>query len=644
MTDVRTTRLPGALARFLPIPAFAALYLAMGLVTRIVLWARFGVAADVPATDLPALLLAGIVNDTVESLYLLAPLAVFLLAAPDRWMRSRFVQGLLTTGCVVTIAVLVYLGAAEVYFFEEFDARFNLVAFDYLLYPAEVFIDIWQAYPVVKVLLLAVALSLALGLALRRWLLAGADASTTFRTRLGPFAAHAVALAAAIAWYPTSALSWSANRVENEILQNGYSSFFRAASTSEIDYHAYYPSRDAAANFAVLAKALGSGGGHFTRLSEGRLDRRFDARPDGLGRLNVVVVSSESFGAEFSKLYGSPRDLTPNFDAYAQRSLWFAHTYASGTRTVRGLEALTASFPPIPTVSIVRRPHNDGIATWGRVMRDLGYQTSFLYGGYGYFDNMNAFYSGNGFEVLDRNAIDHVRFENIWGVSDEDLFDLALRHFSAQHARGEPFFSIIMTTSNHKPYTFRPGLEKLGIPPEGGHRAAGVKYADYALGYFLREAAKQPWFDDTVFVVVADHGARVYGKADIPMHSYEIPLMIYSPRHVQPRRVDTLMTQIDVAPTVLGLLGLPYEAPFFGQDVLHAPEGSRVALFSHDHDVAIYRNRRLAVLGLDGKVRDYLYDQGNDQLTPTGPDPELDALGIAYFQTAAELFEAHRYE
>ncbi len=363
-----------------------------------------------------------------------------------------------------------------------------------------------------------------------------------------------------------------------------------------------------------------------------------------MGRLNVVVVSSESFGAEFSKLYGSPRDLTPNFDAYAQRGLWFAHTYASGTRTVRGLEALTASFPPIPTVSIVRRPGNEGIATWGRVMRDLGYQASFLYGGYGYFDNMNAFYSGNGFEVLDRSAIDRVRFENIWGVSDEDLFDLALRHFSEQHARGKPFFSIVMTTSNHKPYTFRAGLEKLGIPPEGGHRAAGVKYADYALGYFLREAAKQPWFDDTVFVVVADHGARVYGKDDIPLHSYEIPLMIYSPRHVRPRRVDTLMTQIDVAPTVLGLLGLPYEAPFFGQDVLHTPEASRVALFSHDHDVAIYRNRRLAVLGIDGKVRDYLYDRGSEALTPTGPDPELDALGIAYFQTAAELFKSHRYE
>ena len=139
---------------------------------------------------------------------------------------------------------------------------------------------------------------------------------------------------------------------------------------------------------------------------QGKMDRFHAARPDGLGKLNVVVVSSESFGAEFSKLHGSTRDWTPNFDAYAQQGLWFANTYASGTRTVRGLEAITPSFPPIPTVSILRRPGNQGIGSWGKVMNELGYQSSFLYGGYGYFDDMNAFFAGNGFQVLDRTDID----------------------------------------------------------------------------------------------------------------------------------------------------------------------------------------------------------------------------------------------
>jgi phosphoglycerol transferase MdoB-like AlkP superfamily enzyme len=458
-----------------------------------------------------------------------------------------------------------------------------------------------------------------------------------------PLAAWLAATVLAAAFWSTDLLSHDPNRVENELVQNGISSFVRAGLTSEIDYRSNYASRDRRENFARVADALARGGGTFTRLDEGRLDRAFPARADGLGRLNVVLVSSESFGAEFSRLYGSDRDLTPNFDAFARQGLWFSHAYASGTRTVRGLEAFASSIPPIPTVSILRRPGFEHVATWGAVMRSLGYETSFLYGGYGYFDNMNAFFADNGFDVVDRRSIERVRFANIWGVSDEDLFDHALGYLDRAHASGQPFFSIIMTTSNHKPFTFREGLEGFGIPPEGGGRAAGVRYADYALGKFLRDARAHPWFEDTIFVVAADHGARVYGAAQIPLRTYEIPLMMYSPRHIAPRRADGLMTQIDIAPTVLGLLGLPYEAPFFGQDALHTPDAGRIALFNHNHDVAIYRDGRLVVFGLNKSVETLHYDVKTDRYTPAPRDPELEQLGVAYFQTAYELFEEKRY-
>ena len=269
-------------------------------------------------------------------------------------------------------------------------------------------------------------------------------------------AAYLVAVVLAALYWSTDLLSHDRNRVENELAQNGLSSFARAALTNEIDYRANYKSEESRENFALVARELERGGGVFTRLSEGRLDRSFPARP-GLGRLNVVLVSSESFGAEFSRLYGSDRNLTPNFDEFAQQGIWFSNAYASGTRTVRGLEAFSASIPPIPTVSILRRPGFGNVATWGAVMRSLGYRTSFLYGGYGYFDNMNAYFGENGFDVVDRRSIRSVRFENIWGVSDEDLFDHSLAYFDRLHAAGDPFFSIIMTTSNHKPFTFRAG-------------------------------------------------------------------------------------------------------------------------------------------------------------------------------------------
>jgi phosphoglycerol transferase MdoB-like AlkP superfamily enzyme len=632
-----------AVRRFAPWWTVAAVYLVLGAATRLVLWARFGPDADVALDRLPWVVVAGLVNDAVESLYLFAPLALYVLLVPDRWFRSRANRALLHVGTAAIVAALLYLAAAEYFFFEEFDARFNIVAYDYLAYPTEVLTDIRDAYPVTQVLGIAVALGTLAAWWLRRRLQTGTVCRAGFGDRLVFFLPYAVVLTFAVALYPTDALSLSTNRVENELVQNGGSSFFRAARTSEIDYHDWYATRPPRDNLRALQRQFAVDGAPFTHLAEGLLDRRHAARRDGLGRLNVVVVASESFGAEFSRLHGSKLDLTPNFDAFARRGLWFANTYASGTRTVRGLEAITASFPPIPTVSILRRPGSHGIATWGSVMRGLGYRTSFLYGGYGRFDDMNAFFAGNGYEVLDRARIEHPRFANVWGASDEDLFDLALRHFDGQYATGQPFFSIVMTTSNHKPFTFRPGLEALGIPPAGGGRQAGVRYADYALGRFLREAARQPWFDDTLFVVVADHGARVYGKAGIPLRTYEIPLLVYAPKHLTPRRIDTLMTQIDIAPTVLGLLGLPYEAPFFGVDALHEPpDRERVALFSHNHDVAILRGDRLAVLGLGRKTATLRYERASGAFTPVADD-DLLPLGIAYFQTAAELFQSHRY-
>ena len=302
--------------------------------------------------------------------------------------------------------------------------------------------------------------------------------------------------------------------------------------------------------------------------------------------------------------------------------------------------------PPIPTESVVRRPGNDNIATLGAVLRKHGYHTSFLYGGYGYFDDMNAFYSGNGYEVKDRSDLRGTpRFANIWGVADEDLYDMALAHADEISASGQPFFIHVMNTSNHKPFTFRSGLEAIGVKPVGGGRESGVRYADFAQGYFLHEAAKHAWFDDTIFIIVADHGARVYGRQEIPLRTYEIPLLFYSPKHLAPRRVDGLMTQMDIAPTLLGLLGLPYTAPWFGQDALNTPAEGRVAFFSHNHDVAMLRDGALSILGLQKQVTNKRYDSATDRYdNHAAADPLMNDLTIAYYQTAYELFKAHRYD
>ena len=625
-----------------PLAAFAVLYLAVSMLLRLVLWWQFGRDADVSPGSAAAAVLAGFANDAIELIYLLVLFTTYVVLLPRRWHSSKagtvlmfFVFGAVCFG-------LFYLNAVEYYFFEEFNARLNLVAFDYLMYPTEVIGDIKDAYPVGTVMVIAVVLAIATTYVARNWLLAARSIGLPFKQRVPVLITHLTVLALAIAFVPTSLLALSQNRVTNEIAINGISSFFQAARTSEIDYYAYYRSETPQAAFQRLTQELQKGGGEFTALDRAQITRSFAAKPNGLGKLNIIVVSEESLGAEFSAAYGAEQTDTPELDALSKQSLMFSNAYASGTRTVRGLEAITASFPPIPSVSILRRPGNENIATWGSVMRTLGYHTSFLYGGYGYFDNMNYFYGNNGFEVIDRTQIEHPIFENIWGVSDEDLFRKALEHFDARHATGEPFFSIVMTTSNHKPFTFRDGVP--GVPPQGGGRHAGVRYADFALGKFIKEAASHPWFDNTLFVLVADHGARVYGKTEIPLRTYRIPLLLFAPKHIPPRVVDTLMGQIDIAPTVLGLLGVPYDAPFFGQDVISNPSTERIALFNHNHDVAVYRDGKLAVLGLNKKLQTLRYDAAADSYTPIPEDPDLTALAIAYYQTAYDLFRQKKYK
>jgi phosphoglycerol transferase MdoB-like AlkP superfamily enzyme len=273
-------------------------------------------------------------------------------------------------------------------------------------------------------------------------------------------------------------------------------------------------------------------------------------------------------------------------------------------------------------------------------MQNAGYQTSFLYGGYGTFDNMNHFFESNGFAISDRTEIHDPVFSNIWGVSDEDLFAHALDYFDARAAERHPFFSVVLTTSNHKPYTFREGVP--GVPAEGGGRKAGVRYADFALGSFIREAKTHRWYDNTIFVVLGDHGSRVYGHGEIPLLTYRIPVLIFG-EGIGPLVLSSPTSQIDVAPTVIGLLGIPYSAPFYGHDVIADPDPERPIFVSHNHDVGMLVGDRLAVLGLQRTSAVYKYDSVTDQQTPIPLDMILVDRATATYQSAFLLFSRGNY-
>jgi phosphoglycerol transferase MdoB-like AlkP superfamily enzyme len=312
--------------------------------------------------------------------------------------------------------------------------------------------------------------------------------------------------------------------------------------------------------------------------------------------------------------------------------------YATGTRTVRGLEALSLGTPPIPGQSIVRRPNNDGLATLGEVLRPQGFEPMFIYGGYGYFDNMNAFFQGNNYKVIDRTEFpkESIGFENVWGVGDEFLFDNVITQLDKTHQSGKRMLAQVMTTSNHRPYTYADG--RIDIPSPGG-RDGAVKYTDYSIGHFLDKAKAKPWFADTLFVIVADHCASAAGKTKLPVPGYHIPMIMYAPSLLKPGKYTELVSQIDIAPTLIDVLGVQGDDHFYGRSVFEqGKDFQRRAFISNYQELGYLSQNQLTVLGPKQKVE--TFDIAKDgSATPTEVNPKLRDEAIAYYQSAFQAFK-----
>jgi len=614
-------------------------YCLISLLTRLALAVKANAAGQFRWHELPRVLAVGTGYDLIAAGSLAAIFVVWLMLLPERWYRKRWHRALVWSGFALTLFGLLYLGAVEYFFFDEFDSRFNFIAVEYLIYPHEVFVNIWQSYPVAQVLMAAAALTAVLMWSGRRLIRRGLEASQPFMLRLPWGIALIAPLIAAHVVVNINSGRNNLNRVADELAANGIYTFFNAAVNNHLDYNQFYATLDHDQAVERARRIVAQPNTEFLPGAAHPLARRVTHNGPPK-KLHVIVLLEESLGAEFVGAYSQRPGLTPNLDRLAGESLVFTRTYASGTRTVRGMEAVTASFPPVPPESIVKRSNNEGLFNWSTVMKEQGYTPTFIYGGYGTFDNMNHFFGTNGYTVVDRTDMPEPNFANIWGVSDEDLFRHAFRVFDEQHQQGKHIFSVVMTTSNHKPFTFPTGVP--GVKPEGGGRESGVRYADYAIGRFVETLKKKPYFDDTLLVIVADHGARAYGRASIPLPTYEIPFLVYSPRHIAPRRFDGLTSQLDVAPTVLGLLNFSYDSLFFGRDALIGDAQSRVAVLNHNRDIALLHKEQLAQLGFRKTRTMVSYDAATRRLTRL-PDDEnalLDAEAI--FQIAYDAYVNRR--
>lgn len=356
---------------------------------------------------------------------------------------------------------------------------------------------------------------------------------------------------------------------------------------------------------------------------------------------SLVVVLEESLGSDFVGCLGAfPSDLTPHLDRWAKEGLLLTNHFATGNRTVRGLESVLCSMVPLPGDSIVKRPETaavDGLAT---VLARRGYHTAFRYGGRGLFDNIRNFATAVGYRQFHEQAdYSENSFVTAWGVADEYIFEAALaRQLQARQA-GEKLFLTILSVSNHKPFLVPPG--RTGRPHKRNRHEA-VRYADWALGRWLDAMQAAGLLEDTAVLVVGDHGARVYGSERIPIRSYRVPALFLLPGpEWRGRRIGRLCSQIELAPTLLALAGVACDVPFFGSPVPGRPERGGRAFVQHNHEVGLLDDDRMAVLGLRKSAVTYRRLPG-DRFWPEASNPALEQDATAIFQTAHELYRAGR--
>jgi phosphoglycerol transferase MdoB-like AlkP superfamily enzyme len=557
----------------------------------------------------------------------MTPIVSLLDALRGAWFR------VLRWYLVLLIGLFVFMEVATPSFIMEYDVRPNILFIEYLKYPKELLSMLfvgykrdlaavallvpaitWPAYRYVRALTTGMprsSLRSAFPLALLALLVClGAARSTLDHRPVNP-----------------STVAFSTDTLVNSLPLNSlYCVMYAVYGLQHEDEGFAYGHIDEAAALRSVREVMRLDDSAF--VDSGIPNLHFQAPTVPAEKpLNLVFVVEESLGAEYvGSLGGLP--LTPNLDRLADDGIWFEQLYATGTRSARGLEAIVAGFPPTTSQSVLKL----GLAqqdffTLGEYLRRKGYATSFIYGGEAQFDNMQGFFANNGFEtVFDKHDFVNPVFYGSWGASDEDVFRYADEVFSA-YPTDKPFFCVLFTTSNHTPWEFPDGRIELYEQPKATVHNA-VKYADYALGEFFRTAKASSYWDNTIFIVVADHNSRVHGVELVPIEYFHIPGLILG-GSISPRRWDRVASQIDLLPTALSLIGVSgaHPAPGFDltrPDIDQLPER---AVMQYGDTQAYREGDRVVIQRRERPAGVYLYR--DNKLAPAEDDPALRARALA---------------
>ncbi|MDW7645848.1 MAG: LTA synthase family protein [Desulfuromonadales bacterium] len=647
----RTDRFVKFLGPLLPIVAFFLTALSFLSLARLGLmawkWDRI-MAVD----GLWTVLGYGLRMDVVLLCYAVSLPVLVALLLPGRKAALRPWRKILPTWLAFYSVFIVFMEAATPAFIDQYDSRPNRLFFEYLDHPKEVFATLWAAYKL-PLLLAAVAVILltwgAWSMSRRLvekshpwgwWrrlavlplivlvLLAGARSSFSHRpANLSTVAFCNDPLVNQLGVSSAYSLGYAVSRLQDE--------------SDSVRFYGKMPKEEV---FRRVHREMGLPETAFSNPDiptlHHQLPGRIRQKP-----LNLVIILEESLGASYvQSLGGLP--LTPELEKLSTQGLWFSQLYATGTRSIRGVEAVVTGFPPTPARSVVKLGlAQQNFFTLARLLKSQGYSSEFIYGGDSQFDNMRSFFLGNGFDrVIDEKQFSDWTFRGSWGVCDEDIFQRTHEELLA-HA-DQPFFTFVFSVSNHSPFEFPDNRIALYEQPKNS-RTNAVKYADYALGQFFAKARQASYWDNTLFLVVADHEDRVFGDELVPIKYFHIPALILG-ADIAPGRYDKVASQLDLPPTLLSLMGIESSHPMPGHDLLQLPgDDPGRAIMQFGNNQAYMVGEKVVIHTPDKAARQYVYRDG--RLDESTEEPELvrDALAEALWPAIAyreQRYRIHRSE
>ncbi|KGQ56272.1 LTA synthase family protein [Gallibacterium anatis] len=593
------------------------------------------------------LLIQGIRMDVVSLCWLFGLFALFSTLLLDNSSIGRVMRVILRIGLTAGSVFILFMELATPEFIRTYDFRPNRLFVEYLVNPKEVFTMLAKGHLATMIISLIVTL-LAIW---AYWKLSGyvTRYATAGKWKYRPLVALLTAAFVFIGARSTfahrginpSMVAFSSDPLVNSlVLNSGYSVLFAMQQMGDEENAAAVYGRLPPEEMLSTLKALHPRpasdyiDGDIPLLSQNKAT--YQGKPK-----NLVIILEESLGAQFiGALNGKP--LSPNLDQLSKEGWWFENLYATGTRSVRGIEAVITGFTPTPARSVVKLPNSQtNFFTIADLLKRHGYHTSFIYGGEKHFDNMASFFYGNGFEeIVDENDYPHPMFKGTWGVSDEDLFIRADQEFEKLSQQGKPFFSLVFSSSNHDPFEFPDNKISLYEQPKATRNNA-AKYADFALGEFFKRAKQSKYWKDTIFLVIADHDSRVSGAVLVPIAHFHIPALIIGDG-VAAKADNRLVSQIDMPPTLLSLIGIDAQYPMLGFDLTkYSPNR---ALMQFDKSMALMNDKhQVVILEANKQPQGFVYDTTQKSLKPAEVSDQMKKEALTYALWGSYLYKNRLY-